>query len=78
MPHDLDLLLGLGFIGIGVVSGLHWLHQARPRLTIDQLHDLERLALRWQRQGSSSADRRLFDLGLELHKILEATKEKAQ
>lgn len=78
MPHDLELLLGLAFIGIGVLSGLHWLHQSRPRLTLDQLQDLERLALGLQQEGAANADRRLFDLGLELHQTLQATKRKAQ
>jgi hypothetical protein len=78
MPHDLELLLGLGFIGIGVLSGLHWLHQARPRLTLDNLRPLERLSSQMQQDGAANADRRLFDLGVELHQAIEATKDKAQ
>lgn len=77
-PHDLDLLIGLATVGVGVLSGLHWLNQARPRLTLDNLRPLERLSSQLQQDGSANADRRLFDLGVELHQAIEATKDKAQ
>ena len=78
MPHDVELLLSLAFIGIGVLSGLHWLNQARPRLTLDQLAALERLAVKWQYEGSANADRQIFQMGLELSQLIEKTKEGAQ
>jgi len=77
-PHDLDFLIGLATVGVGVLSGLHWLNQARPRLTLDNLRPLERLSLDWQRRGAETANRQLFDLGMELSRAIDATKEKAQ
>ena len=77
-PHDLDLLIGLATVGVGVLSGLHWLNQARPRITVDNLRPLERLSLDWQRRGAETADRQLFDLGVQLSHAIDATKEKAQ
>ena len=77
-PHDLDLLIGLAVVGVGVLSGLHWLNQSRPRLTLDSLGHLERLSSQMQQDGAANADRRLFDLGVELHQAIEATKDKAQ
>jgi len=77
-PHDLDLLIGLATVGVGVLSGLHWLNQARPRITVANLRPLERLSLEWQRRGAETADRQLFDLGMELSRAIDATKEKAQ
>ena len=77
-PHDLDLLIGLATVGVGVLSGLHWLNQARPRITVDNLRPLERLSLNWQRRGAETADRQLFDLGVQLSHAIDVTKEKAQ
>ena len=77
-PHDLDLLIGLAVVGVGVLSGLHWINQARPRITVDSLGHLERLSSQMQQDGAANADRRLFDLGVELSRAIEATKGKAK